>query len=103
MAPEMRHSACRLGKTVGAGDQGTVRAPQRNDVSGSRRRPLVEPPRCGLVQMPEDHLADLAARSPALAARDAVFAAFLYRWHAEVIQINLGSLMFTLSGCWAVG
>jgi hypothetical protein len=43
--------------------------------------------------VPEDHLADLATRSPRLAARDAVVAA--------LIQINLGSLMFTLSGCWA--
>src|SRR3954469_11882520 len=86
-------SACRLGEAVGGGDQGTVRASQRDDVSGGRRCPLVEPPRWGLVQVPEDHLADLAARSPPLAARDAVVAA--------LIQINLGSLMFTLSGCWA--
>src|SRR4051812_9360702 len=43
-------------------------------VSGGRRCPLVEPPRWGLVQVPEDHLADLAARSPPLAARDAVVA-----------------------------
>src|SRR3954463_10091771 len=69
------------------------------------RKPLirvfVEPPRRGFVQVPEDHLADLAARSPLLAARDAVFTAFLHRRHAEVIQINVGSPMFTLWGCWA--
>src|SRR3954465_6437684 len=94
-------SACRLGEAVGGGDQGTVRASQRDDISGGRRCPLVEPPRWGLVQVPEDHLADLAARSPPLTARDAVVAAFLYRCHAKLIQINLGLLMFTLSGCWA--
>src|SRR3954469_4796611 len=90
-------SACRLDEAVGAGDQGAVRSPQRDDVSGSRRCPLVEPPRRGFVRVPEDHLADLAARSPPLAARDAVFAAFLQRCHAKLIQINSGSLMFTLS------
>src|SRR3954453_1227285 len=65
-------SACRLG-TAGAGNQGAIRAPQRDDVSVGRRCPFVEPPRRGFVQMPEDHLADLAARPPPLAARDAVF------------------------------
>ncbi len=91
--PGAAASACRLGEAVGGGDQGAVRSPQRDDVSGDRRCPLVEPPRRGFVRVPEDHLADLAARSPPLAARDAVFAA--------LIQINLGSLMFTLSSCWA--
>jgi hypothetical protein len=99
--PRDAASACRLGEAVGAGDQGAVRAPQRDDVSGDRRCPLVEPPRRGFVRVPEDHLADLAARSPPLAARDAVFAAFLQRCHAKLIQINSGSLMFTLSGCLA--
>jgi hypothetical protein len=50
----------------------------------------------------EDHLADLAARSLPLAARDTVFVAFLHRCHAKLIQINSGSLMFTLSGCLAM-
>src|SRR5688500_16010940 len=81
-------SACRLREAVGAGDQGAVRAPQRDDVSGGRRCPLVEPPRWGLVQVPEDHLADLAARSPPLAARDAVVAAFLYRCHANPLSLS---------------
>src|SRR4051795_1315674 len=101
MAPGDAASACRLGEAVGAGDQGTVRSPQRDDVSIGRRCPLVEPPRRGFVQVPEDHLADLAARSPPFAARDAVFAAFLHRYYAEVIQINVGSPMFTLVGCLA--
>src|SRR3954465_13200907 len=101
MAPGDAASACRLGEAVGAGDQGAVRSPQRDDISVGRRCPFVEPPRRGFIQVPEDHLADLAARSPPLAARDAVFAAFLHRRHAKLIQINSGSLMFTLSGCLA--
>ena len=52
-------SACRLGKAVGGDDQGTVRSPQRDDVSVGWRCPLVEPPRRGFVQVPEDHLAVL--------------------------------------------
>jgi hypothetical protein len=94
-------SVCRLREAVGAGDQSAVRVPQRDDVPGGRRRPFVEPARRGFVQVPEDHLADLAARSPPFAACDAVFTAFLHRRHAEVIQINVGSPMFTLSGCLA--
>jgi len=97
MAPGDAASACRLGEAVGAGDQGTVRSPQRDDVSVGRRCPFVEPPRRGFVQVPEDHPADLAARPPPLAARDAVVAAFLHRCHAQLIQINVGSPMFTLS------
>jgi hypothetical protein len=71
--------ACRLRGAVGAGDQGAIWSPQRDDVSVGRRCPLIEPSRWGLVQVPEDYLADLAARAPPLAARDAVFAAFLHR------------------------
>ena len=104
MAPAMRHQlAGRARPLVQA-----IRVPSGRHSAmmypgciRGRRCPLVEPPRWGLVQVPEDHLADLAARSPPLAARDAVVAAFLYRCHAKLIQINLGSLMFTLSGCWA--
>src|SRR5688572_12244211 len=101
MPPGDAASACRPREAVGAGDQGAIRAPQRDDVSGGRRCPLVESLRWGLVQVPADDLAELAAGSPPLAARDAVVAAFLHRCHAKVIQINLRSLMFTLSGCWA--
>jgi hypothetical protein len=94
-------SVCRLREAVGAGDQSAVGSPQRDDVPRGRRCPFVEPPRWGLVQVPEDHPADLAAQSLPLAGRDAVFAAFLYRCYAKLIQINSGSLMFTLSGCLA--
>jgi hypothetical protein len=76
--PGAAASVCRLREAVGAGDQGAVRSPQRDNVSGTRPCPLVEPPRRGFVQVPEGHPADLAARSPHLAPGDAVFAAFVH-------------------------